>query len=439
MRKCESNCSLLPHSRTLALPLKAALLSIGDEIVGGLTVDTNAAFLAEQLRSVGVEPVGTFAAPDDESAILRAFERALGDADLAISTGGLGPTADDLTIGCVARLADRPLRLHAASLDAIRERFRSLGREMTSNNRKQAMVPEGATVLPNPVGTAPGIVCPVTRGATTKHVICLPGVPHEMRRMTRDGLLPWIQARQPEHRFVSRVFSTFGLTESQLDELLAGLVGPDEARLAFRAAFPRLQARLTVQGAPGEDLEGRLDAMEARIRERLGRALYAVGDEGMEETVGRLLRERGMTLAVAESCTGGLIGHRITDVPGSSSYFLSGVVAYSNAAKREMLGVRGETLERLGAVSTEAAEEMAIGVRRLAGADLGLATTGIAGPGGGTAEKPVGTVCVALAWGEGEGGMWSKRYGLGDRSRDWVKTLTAQIALDRVRRHLLGE
>ena len=421
--------------------MKAALLSIGDEIVGGLTVDTNAAFLAEQLRSIGVEPVGTFAAPDDEGAILRTFGRALEDADLAISTGGLGPTADDLTIGCVARLADRPLRLDTASLDAIQERFRSLGREMTPNNRKQAMVPEGAVVLPNPVGTAPGMVCPVVRSGITKHVVCLPGVPHEMRRMTRDELLPWITARQPEHRFASRVFSTFGLTESQLDELLAGVVGEEDARLAFRAAFPRLQARLSVQGTPGEDLEGRLDMLEERVRERLGRALYAIGDEGMEETVGRLLRERGMTIAVAESCTGGLIGHRLTDVPGSSSYFLAGVVAYSNAAKRELLGVRGETLERFGAVSTETAKEMAAGIRQLSRADLGLATTGIAGPGGGTADKPVGTVCVALAWEAGRGGkgkIWSKRYGLGDRSRDWVKTLTAQIALDRVRRHLLA-
>jgi PncC family amidohydrolase len=189
---------------------------------------------------------------------------------------------------------------------------------------------------------------------------------------------------------VSRVFSTFGLAESKLDELLVGVVDPAEARLAFRAAFPRVQARITVSGAPGDDLEGRLDALEARVRERLGTHLYAIGDEGMEETVGRLLKERGMTLAVASRAPGGLIGHRITDVPGSSAYFLMGVATYSNDAKERVLGVRAETLREHGAVSTQTAEEMAEGVRRLAGADLGVSTTGIAGPGGGTRRQAGG-------------------------------------------------
>jgi nicotinamide-nucleotide amidase len=276
----------------------------------------------------------------------------------------------------------------------------------------------------------------VERGGATRWVACLPGVPREMRRMAAETLIPWVAARNPGRRFVSRVFSTFGLAESKLDELLAGVVDPAEARLAFRAAFPRVQARLTVSGAPGDDLEGRLDELEARVRERLGTHVYAIGDEGMEETVGRLLNERELTLAVAESCTGGLIGHRITDVPGSSAYFLLGVATYSNDAKERVLGVRAETLREHGAVSTQTAEEMAEGVRRLAGADLGVSTTGIAGPGGGTDDKPVGTVCIAVAW---EGGVWSRRYDVGDRGREWVKGMTAQIALDRVRRHLLGE
>jgi nicotinamide-nucleotide amidase len=187
-----------------------------------------------------------------------------------------------------------------------------------------------------------------------------------------------------------------------------------------------------VQGRPDDDLEPRLDELEARIRERLGSAIYAVGDEGMEETVGRLLRERGLTLAIAESCTGGKIGDRVTDVPGSSSYFLLGVATYSNEAKARVLGVSEDTLAAHGAVT---AEEMAAGVRKLAGADVGLSTTGIAGPGGGTEDKPVGTVCIGLAW---EGGTWSRRYDVGSRGRDWIKSMTAQIALDRVRQWLLG-
>ncbi|HEX8672968.1 MAG TPA: competence/damage-inducible protein A [Longimicrobium sp.] len=416
--------------------MNAALLAIGDEIVAGLTTDTNSGFLAGELRAVGVEPVAVFAVTDDEDAIVRALERALEEAEIVVCTGGLGPTADDLTTACVARLAGVPMVMHEASLAHIEGIFRARGIEMPANNRKQALIPEGATVIPNPTGTAPGIICPVERGGVTRFVACLPGVPREMRRMARETLIPWAAARNPGRRFVSRVFSTFGLAESKLDELLVGVVDPAEARLAFRAAFPRVQARITVSGAPGDDLEGRLDALEARVRERLGTHVYAIGDEGMEETVGKLLKERGLTLAVAESCTGGLIGHRITDVPGSSAYFLLGVATYSNEAKERVLGVRADTLHEHGAVSTQTAEEMAEGVRRLAGADLGVSTTGIAGPGGGTEEKPVGTVCIAVAW---EGGVWSRRYDVGDRGREWVKGMTAQIALDRVRRHLLGQ
>lgn len=416
--------------------MKASLLAIGDEIVSGITTDTNSGFLAEQLRAVGVEPVAGFSAPDDEDAITRAFERALEEADVAISTGGLGPTADDLTTPVVARLAGRPLRLDEPSLAAIEERFRGRGLPMPENNRKQALLPEGSTVVPNPLGTAPGFICPVGRGGAIRHVVCLPGVPREMRRMAVETVIPWLEGLNPGRRFLSRTFSTFGLTESRLDELLAGVAGPTEARVAFRAAFPHIQVRFTVSGASGDPLEARMDVLEARVRERLGSHLYAVGDEGLEETVGRLLRERGLTLGVAESCTGGLIGDRITDVPGSSEYFLMGVVTYSNAAKQRLLGVRAATLLEHGAVSMRTAEEMAEGIRQLSGADLGLSTTGIAGPDGGTPEKPVGTVCVGLAW---EGGSWSRRYDLGERSRDWVKGMTAQMALDRVRRWLLGE
>ncbi|HYH78185.1 MAG TPA: competence/damage-inducible protein A [Longimicrobium sp.] len=416
--------------------MKAAFLAIGDEIVGGLTTDTNSGFIAGQLRDVGVEPVAGFSVPDDEEAIARTLERAMEEADLVVCTGGLGPTADDLTTAVVARVAGEALRLDEASLEAVRERFRSRGLEMTENNRKQALFPANAVIIPNPNGTAAGFVCPITRGGRERWVACFPGVPRETRAMVRDWLVPWAAERQPGTRFASRTYSTFGLSESRLDELLAGVVGADEARLAFRAAFPRIQARLTVSGGPGDDLEARLDALDRRVRERLGHHLYATGDQGLEEVVGGLLRDRGLTLAVAESCTGGRIGDWITDVPGSSGYFLLGVATYSNEAKQAMLGVRPETLAAHGAVSTQTAEEMAQGVRLRGGADIGLSTTGVAGPGGGTAEKPVGTICIGVAW---EGGTWSRRYDLGDRGRDFIKGLTAMTALDRLRRWLLGE
>lgn len=414
--------------------MRASLLAIGDEIVGGTTIDTNSPFISRALREAGVEVVAVFTVPDDEAAIARALERALEEAELVVCTGGLGPTADDLTTACIARLAALPLELDEPSLARIEERFRSRGIELTPNNRKQALFPAGSEIVANPIGTAPGFVCPIELAGSARHVVALPGVPREMTRMVEETLLPWIRARSPDAVFASRVFSTYGLSESKLDQLLEGVLPEGEGRLAFRAAFPRVQARITLAGGDAAVLERRLDELEREVRARLGHNLYAVGDVGMEEEVGRLLREQGRTLAVAESCTGGLIGHRITDVPGSSAYFRLGVVAYANEAKQALLDVPAATLERFGAVSVETAEAMAEGVRARAGSDLGVATTGIAGPGGGTPGKPVGTVCVAVAW---EGGAWSRRYDLGERSRDWVKQMTAQIALDRVRRHLL--
>jgi nicotinamide-nucleotide amidase len=415
--------------------MRAAFLAIGDEIVGGLTVDTNSGFIAGELKALGVQAVCGFSVRDEEDDIIRAFGQALRQAELVISTGGLGPTADDLTTACVARLAGRPMVLHEPSLQFMIERFRGRGMEMPPNNRKQALFPEGAEVIPNPNGTAPGFICPIDIDGETRHVACFPGVPRETRHMVAATLVPWVAARQPGRRFLSRTFSTVGLAESRIDELLEGAIAPDEARVAFRASFPRMYVRLTVDGAPDDDLEGRMDGLEARVRERLGDAVYAAGDEGLEETVGRMLRERGLTLALAESCTGGRIGDRITDVPGSSAYFLLGTATYSNEAKMAVLGVSEQTLAAHGAVSTQTAEEMAAGARRLAGADVGLSTTGVAGPGGGTADKPVGTVCIGLAW---EGGTWSRRFDLGDRGRDWIKATTAQMALDSLRRWLLG-
>jgi nicotinamide-nucleotide amidase len=413
----------------------ASILAIGDEIVGGLTGDTNSGFLAQLLRAAGVEVVEFLTVPDDEPAILRALDRAAADSDLVVATGGLGPTADDLTASCVATLCDLPLELHEESLARIEERFRDRGLQMPPNNRKQALFPRGSEILPNPDGTAAGFICGISREGREAHVACLPGVPREMRRMAEESLLPWIASRSGVARIGSRVFSTVGLTESKLDELLAGVIEPGEARLSFRAAFPRMQARVTVAAESEERLEERLSQLERRVRDRLGDHLYAMADEGLEDAVGRLLRERGKSLAVAESCTGGLIGHRITEVPGSSDYFLLGVVAYSNAMKHRLLGVPRETLREHGAVSERVVASMAEGVRAAADASIGIATSGIAGPGGGTPSKPVGTVCIGLAW---SGGELTRTYELGSRSRTWIKEMTAQLALDQLRRHLLA-
>jgi nicotinamide-nucleotide amidase len=233
--------------------------------------------------------------------------------------------------------------------------------------------------------------------------------------------------------YVARTFQTFGATESALDEMVAGLVDPAEGRLSFRASFPEISLRVVVRGRPDE-AEARVERLAARLRERLGAYVYGEGQTTMEEVVGRWLGERGLTVAVAESCTGGLVGHRLTNVPGSSAYVLGAVVAYANSAKTALLGVRTETLRAHGAVSDETAAEMAAGVRRAFGAALGLSTTGIAGPDGGTPEKPVGTVHLGLAW---DGGCVARRYQLWG-TREWVKLLTSQVALDWLRRHALG-
>lgn len=420
---------------TADAPSRAALLAIGDEIVAGLIADTNSALLADLLRAEGIEVASIFAVPDDIPAIRRAIERAFHDAELVVTTGGLGPTADDLTTAAVASAVHTRLELHEPSLHAMEERFRVRALPMPANNRKQAMLPAGCAVVPNPRGTAPGFVCTTTRDGLPRTIASLPGVPAEMEPMARETLLPLIRESMAGRPIGSRVFSVFGLSESALDELLEGVVDPAEARLAFRASFPRLQARVTTWGDSDEEVTERLDDLERRVRERLGDHVYATGDAGLEDVVGALLADSGRTLAVAESCTGGLIGNRITDVAGSSTYFNGGVVAYSNAAKIALLGVGESTLAEHGAVSNEVALEMAHGARTRLGADLGVATTGIAGPGGGTAEKPVGTVCIALAW---EGGEWSRRYALGSRTRAWVKAMTAQLALDLARRWLLG-
>lgn len=412
----------------------ASIIAIGDEIVSGHIVDTNSPFLADALRSHGIEVVSTFGVADSPAAIQGALERALSDADVVITTGGLGPTADDRTTAAVAEVVGAPLELHEPSLTLIEARFRERGIDMPANNRKQAMFPAGSQVIPNGLGTAPGFVCRLTRGGKIRMVASLPGVPREMRQMARESLIAALGDAGTGRVFASRVFSAFGLSESALDERLAGLLAPDEGRLAFRAAFPRLHATVTIEGSSPSELERRLDLVEERVRARLEDHLYATGDVGLEAAVGELLREHELTLAVAESCTGGLIGHLLTDVPGSSGYFLGGVIGYANSAKVSILGVEEAALAEHGAVSTRVAEDMAAGVRAAFGSDLGLATTGIAGPAGGTPEKPVGTVCVALAW---EGGTWSRRYDLGSRERQWVKGLTAQLGLDSVRRCLI--
>ena len=408
---------------------RAAILSTGDELTTGRITDTNSSWIADKLFEMGVDVVAVLTVGDYPDRLEWAWRHALELADVVISTGGIGPTADDLTTETVGRALGRPLVEDKASADRIRHFFEGRGVTMPINNLKQAMVPEGAVIVPNPLGTAPGYR--VEHGG--RHVVVLPGVPREMKPMVEDTVLPWLRSQRGGEVHLARTFQTFGVSESGLDEMVAGVVDPSEGRVSFRASFPEVSVRVVVHGQSA-DAERRLEVVAGKLRERLGSCVYGEGAVTLEETIGRLLLERRRTLAVAESCTGGLIGHRITNVPGSSRYFLGGAEVYSNPAKEAILGVRHETLDAHGAVSEETAREMAEGARRRFGADVAISTTGIAGPDGGTAEKPVGTVCFGLASADG---TVTRKYLLWG-NREWVKLLASQVALDWVRRHALG-
>lgn len=413
---------------------RAAILSTGDEITTGKVVDTNANYLADKLVEAGVEVAAVLTVGDVAERIVWAWQQAMQQADVIISTGGIGPTADDLTTELVAKVAGVGLFFSEEVANNIRRVFASLNRSMPENNLKQAQFPVGATIISNHLGTAPGYRVDLDTPHGRKHLIILPGVPREMKPMMEETVLPWLrEMRGGSDVFLTRTFQTFGISESGLDEAVKGAVSEEEGRLAFRASFPQISMRVTVRGKQNE-VEGRLEELSNRIRSRISQYVYGEGDVTMEDVVGKLLKEQGKTLSIAEAVSGGLITHRLTNVPGSSRYFHGTVIAYADAAKTHLLGVKPETLRQYGAVSEETVREMAVGVRERLGSSLGVAVTGVAGPDGGTREKPIGTACLALA---ADGILVSRRYQLWG-NREWIKTLVSQLALDWVRRALLG-
>jgi nicotinamide-nucleotide amidase len=422
---------------------KAVILSTGDELTTGKIADTNAQWLADRLLSIGLDVVAVLVVGDHRERIAWAWERAFDLGDIAISTGGLGPTSDDLTTETVAAVLGEELRFDEASAERIRQLFARIGRVMPENNLRQAQFPESAVILENPLGTAPGyrVTCErrvrglgdAAAATRTRHLVVMPGVPREMKPMFDEQVVPWIrELRGSTEVALTRTFQTFGMSESALDEAVNAVVRPEAARVSFRASFPQISVKLLVRDLP-ERAAARIAEVGQRVRDALGPVVFAEGETSMEAAVGEALRARGATLAIAESCSGGLVGHRVTEVAGSSAYLLADYVTYSNAAKMDVLGVRRETLAGPGAVSEETAREMAEGARRRSGATVAVATTGIAGPDGGTPDKPVGTVCLALS---AEDVLLSQRHQLWG-TRDWVKLLTSQLALDWVRRWAL--
>jgi competence/damage-inducible protein CinA-like protein len=406
------------------------IITIGNEVLSGRTLDSNFAFLARALEKVGVQVGWHATVGDDGARIAEALTRAVSRADAVVTTGGLGPTPDDITRAAVAQSLGLPLVLDEQVLERIRERVRRLGRPLPPSVEMQALLPHGAVAWPNRLGTAPGIVLE-QRG---KPVIMLPGVPQEMEGLAREHLVPFLQARS------GRVVETFtlrtaGVFETLLHEALGDVPQAWQgATLAYLPSWYGVDLRVTVAGTDAGAVHDTATQAREALLARVEPVVYATDERSMEETVGELLAQLGWHMAVAESCTGGLVCKRLTDVAGSSRYVERGYVTYSNASKIELLGVRSIDLEHHGAVSAPVAEQMAEGARRRAGVEVGVGVTGVAGPGGGSEEKPVGLVFIAVA---------SPRSAVTRRlnivgTRVAVREHATQAALDLVRRNLVG-
>lgn len=403
---------------------RAVVLAIGDELLSGETVDTNSSYLDGLLEAHGWSVVRHLTVADDEPTIAQAFREAAALGELVLSTGGLGPTQDDLTLSALARALGVELVLDEVVLERIRARFASFGRKMSDNNRRQAMVPSEGEALDNEVGTAPGFVATLD-GA---QVFLMPGVPREVRWLMKHRILPRIEDGGGGRR--RRTLKVVGLGESRLELSIQEVVSahPD-VRFGYRTLGLENHVKLMAEGA---EAEVRLAAAELAVRQALGARLYGADEDVLEAVLGASLRAAGQTVAVAESCTGGLVGKRLTDVSGSSGYMLGGVVAYADRVKVGLLDVPAGAIAEHGAVSEPVARAMAEGVRARLGADWGLSTTGIAGPSGGTEDKPVGMVWYAVA---GPDGTEAKRVQLpGDRAQ--VRQLSASVVLDALRRRL---
>jgi nicotinamide-nucleotide amidase len=415
--------------------MQAEILSTGDEIRSGALVDSNSAFIAEKLEENGIEVLRHTSVGDDLT-ILAATLGEIGErVEVAVVTGGLGPTTDDLSAEAAAAAAGVKRVFNPDAFDNVESFFKRFNRPMTASNRKQALLPLGCQLLYNHVGTAPGFSLNIGRC----RFFFLPGVPYEMKRMLTEQVIPEVLALQGEAAMHSRVMTitTFGLPESLAGEKVAGMetLFPG-VKLGLRANFPQIQVKLYGRDKDAALLDQRLDQAHGWALERLGSNVVSPVGARMEAVVGRLLLERSATLALAESCTGGLIANWLTNVAGSSGYFLFCGVTYSNPTKVDLLGVDPDALARHGAVHEETARAMAVGARRVAGSTFGLATSGIAGPDGGAKEKPVGTVCIGFA---GPDRSFGRRlyFPLGQRLMN--KQIFAMAALDILRKELIGK
>lgn len=403
----------------------AEILSVGTELLMGQIANTDAQFISRRLGELGVTIYRHSTVGDNPARVREALQEALSRSDMVITTGGLGPTEDDLTKEMVAEYFGLEMELHQPSLDALKAFMERFGKKMTPNNLKQAYFPRGCTVMPNACGTAPG--CIVEQGGKT--VAVLPGPPMELIDMFDRQLAPYLQARSGQV-IRSRFLKIFGLGESNVETLLSDLFHSGNPTLALYCGPGEVTARITARAAAPEKAEAMMQPVYEEILRRVGEAYYGEGvNRTPADAVLELLKNRGETVTFAESCTGGLLCGAFVDCAGASDCLKESFVTYANEAKEQMLGVKSETLARCGAVSGECAREMALGAARAAGADWAVSVTGIAGPGGGTAEKPVGTVWIGVAH---RGAAQAREYHFRGQ-RQWIRKLSVVNALNQLR------
>ena len=411
------------------------ILCVGTELLLGDILNGNARWLAQKLAELGLPHFRQTVVGDNSDRLMAAVREAAGRCRILITTGGLGPTPDDLTTAALAAAFDTPLEERPELWQEIQAKLSAGGRAVASSNRSQALLPIGADVLPNPLGSAPGMIWSPCPDFT---ILTFPGVPSEMRNMWVETAEPWLrQNGGASSAFVSRRLHFTGIGESDLAEQVGDLFDSVNPTVAPYAALGDVTLRLTASGSSPVQAEALLNPMEEQLLEHTGRFCYGRDDDTLAAVVLRLLGNSGQTLAVAESCTGGALGAALTAVAGSSAVFAGGVIAYSNAVKQQLLGVPEALLDQHGAVSEPVAKAMAEGLRSRLHCDWGIAISGVAGPGGGTVEKPVGMVCLALAWPEGCD-AWVLRFGA-RRGRSAVQQLSVIRALDHLRLRLLSQ
>lgn len=412
--------------------MNAEIISVGTELLLGHTVNTDTSFVARELSAAGIGLLYSCTVGDNPERLKSAVETALQRSDILITTGGLGPTGDDLTKETVAACTGKTLVMDESSMQRIEKYFE--GRALGETQKKQAMLPEGCTVLPNDIGTAPGCGFRAKNGTL---VVMLPGPPSELVPMLKNYAIPFLLKAAGNAAIVSRNVHVFGLGEGYVAEKIDDLCAGENPTCATYAKDGEMFARVTARAESTEKAAALCEPVVAELKKRLGNFCYGTDVESLEEAVVRLLAEKHQTVATAESCTGGLVAKRITDIPGSSDVFHMGVVTYSNDIKTKLLGVPEEMLEKYSAVSPQVAKRMAQGIQERSGADYGIGVTGLAGPGGGTPEKPVGLVYIALSDGKN---VWVRTmtHTVRSKGRSYIRLLAASNALDMIRRRVLN-